>query len=181
MERARQAKIKPTVVSYDLRRSVSELLGKPFTERIDHQVFKPDQKILALWAADCAERVLPYFEDKYPHDGRPRKAIETLREWVRTGVFKMSVIRGASLAAHAAAKGKKDADAIFAAHSAGQALGTAHVVTHALGASLYAIRAVAAHSGNVSDGLVKERNWQLRRLRSIHQSYVKKRTLPNSN
>jgi len=159
--------MKLTAVLYDLRKSISEILDKPFTERIDHQVFKPDQKILALWAADCAERVLPYFEDKYPNDDRPRKAIKTLREWVGTGVFKMSVIRGASLAAHSAAKGKKEDDAIFAAHSAGQAVGTAHVVTHALGASLYAIRAVAAHSGNVDDGLVKERNWQLQRLRRI--------------
>ena len=147
-----------------MRRQVSEILNKPFTERIDHQAFKPDQKILALWAADCAERVLPYFEDKYPDDDRPRKAIEALREWIRTGEFHMAVIRKASLGAHAAAKGKAEADAIFAAHAAGQAVGTAHVSTHSLGASLYAIRAVAVHTGNVEDGLVKERNWQLERL-----------------
>ena len=66
MQPVKQEKIRPTTVLYDLRRSVSEILDKPFTERIDHQVFKPDQKILALWAADCAEHVLPYFEDKRP-------------------------------------------------------------------------------------------------------------------
>ena len=33
-------------------------------------------------------------------------------------------------------------------------------MTHALGASVYGIRAAAAHSGNISDGL-KERDWQL--------------------
>jgi len=38
---------------------------------------------LALWAADCAERVLPYFEEKYPRDDRPRKAIEAARAWAR--------------------------------------------------------------------------------------------------
>jgi len=37
---------------------------------------KKDQKMLALWAADCAERVLPLFEKEYPKDPRPRKAIE---------------------------------------------------------------------------------------------------------
>jgi hypothetical protein len=157
-------KIKPTAVLYDVRKSVSDILNKPFTERIDHQIFKPDQKTLALWAADCAEHVLPYFEDNYPDDDRPRKAIEALREWIRTGVFSMAVIRGASLSAHAAAKGNKEADAIFAAHAAGQAVATAHVPTHALGSSLYGIRAAAAHSGNVDDGLIKERNWQLQRL-----------------
>ena len=151
-----------------MRKSVSEILDKPFTKRIDHQVFRPDQKTLAFWAADCAEHVLPYFEERYPKDKRPRKAIETLREWVRTGAFSMAVIRKASLGAHASAR-KPRADgeiaACFAAHAAGQAVGTAHVPTHALGASIYGIRAVAAYSGDADDGLVKERNWQLQRLR----------------
>ncbi len=151
---------------YGLRRSVSELLDKPFTERIDHQIFKPDQKILSLWAADCAEHVLLYFEDQYPDDDRPRKAIEACRDWARTGVFSMAVIRKASLSAHAAARDAKgDGAAFFAARAAGQAVATAHVPTHALGSSLYGIRAAAAHSGTVEDGLIKERDWQLERLR----------------
>lgn len=32
-----------------------------------------------LWAADCAERVLPTFETQHPDDDRPRKAIEAAR------------------------------------------------------------------------------------------------------
>ena len=166
MQRVRQQKIKPVALLYEVRKSVSEILEKPFTERIDHQVFKPDQKMLAFWAADCAERVLPYFEDIRPDDNRPRKAIEECRKWARTGMFHMAVIRQASLSAHAAAKEVKENDAAcFAAHAAGQAVGTAHVNTHALGSSVYAIRAVAAYSGNVDDGLIKERYWQLERLR----------------
>ena len=165
-------RVGPIELLYEVRKSVSEILGKPFTERIDHQIFKPDQKLLAIWAARCAERVLPYFEEKYPDDDRPRQAIAALRDWITTGIFNMSVIRKASLGAHSAAKGKKEADAIFAAHAAGQAVGTAHVVTHALGAALYGIRAVAAHSGNVNDGL-EERDWQLERLRE----YAKRRKL----
>jgi hypothetical protein len=158
-------KLKPTAVLQDVLKSVSELLNKPSTPRIDHQLFNPDQKILALWAADCAEHVLPYFEDSYPDDDRPRKAIEACREWVRTGVFSMTVIRKASLDAHAAAKRAKEDDAKYAAHAAGQAVATAHVPTHALGSSTYGIRAAAAHSDNIDDGLIKERNWQLRCLR----------------
>jgi len=164
---ARREMIRPTAVLYEVRKSVSEILDKPFTERIDHQIFKPDQKILALWAADCAERVLPYFEDIRPDDDRPRKAIEECREWARTGVFHMAVIRRASLSAHAAAKEVKENDAAcFAAHATGQAVGTAHVNTHALGSSIYSIRAVVAYTGNIDDGLVKEREWQLERLRT---------------
>ena len=158
---------------YDLRKSVSKILHKSFSERIDHQVFQPDKQVLAIWAAECAERVLPYFEERSPDDDRPRSAIEAIREWVSTGVFKMSVIRGASLSAHAAAKGKTELDVIFAAHAAGQAVGTVHVPTHALGAALYSIRAVAAHSGKVDDGL-KERDWQLHRLHILARQSIAK-------
>ena len=36
-----------------------------------------------LFAADCAERVLPLFERERPHDDRPRKAIEAARAFAR--------------------------------------------------------------------------------------------------
>lgn len=161
--------IRPVALSHDLRLAVSGILHKPFSERVDHRIFQPDKKVLAAWAAECAERVLPYFEERYPDDDRPRKAIEAVREWVSTGEFRMPVIRGASLGAHAAARGKPEPDAGFAAHAAGQAAGTPHVPTHALGAAVYSIRAVAARSGNVDDGL-RERDWQLQRLRSLVRS-----------
>ena len=89
---------------------------------------KQDQRSLANCAADCAGRVLPFFEKAYPKDGRPRKAIEECRMWVRTGMFKMNDIRGTSLAAHAAAREAKENNAAcFAAHAAGQAVATVHV------------------------------------------------------
>lgn len=160
-----------------MRKSVSEILGRPFTEKIDHQIFNPDQRVLALWAADCAEHVLAYFEDKYSEDDRPRKAILLLREWIRTGAFNMKIIREASLTAHAAAKGRKEQDAVFAAHAAGQALGTAHVPTHAFGSSAYGMRAAGAHSDNAYDGFVRERNWQLQCLRR----YAKRSTTQSSH
>ena len=40
-------------------------------------------RLLASWAADCAEHVLPLFTAKYPEDDRPRRAIETARAWSR--------------------------------------------------------------------------------------------------
>lgn len=163
-------KMRPSELLYSVRKSISEILDKPFNERMDHQVFKPDQELFAIWAAECAEHVLPYFEDGHPDDVRPRRAIQVLRQWIGSGTFSMAVIRKASLQAHAAAKGEKEADAAFAAHAAGQAVATAHVATHALGASIYGIRAVAAHSGNAADGL-KERDWQLERLREIVEQH----------
>jgi hypothetical protein len=42
-----------------------------------------DHHLLALWAAACAQRVLPYFEQAQPDDDRPRHALEQLQAWVR--------------------------------------------------------------------------------------------------
>src|SRR5215475_4213367 len=125
---------------------------------------KQDQRLMAIWAADCAERVLPFFETAYPKDDRPCKAIEACRTWVRTGVFKMADIRGASLAAHAAAREAKENNAAcFAAHAAGQAVATAHVPQHAFGAAYYALKAIAAADpAHAQVKIVKERNWQSR-------------------
>ena len=125
---------------------------------------KQDQRLLATWSADCAERVLPFFEKAYPKDDRPRKAIEACRTWVRTGVFKMADIRKASLSAHAAAREAKENNAAcFAARAAGQAVATAHVPQHAFGAAYYALK-VAADSANAEVKIVKELNWQYRHL-----------------
>src|SRR5205807_4776029 len=104
-------------------------------------VRKTDHKTLAIWAIDCAERVMPYFEEKYPQDHRPRQAIETLQTWINTGVFKMAVIRKASLTSHAAAREVgEDNAARSVARAAGQAVATAHVPIHSLGAANYALQ-----------------------------------------
>ena len=127
---------------------------------------KQDQMTMAAWAADCAERVLGLFETAYPGDDRPRNAIETCRTWVRTGVFRMAEIRGASLGAHAAARDAKENDAAcFAARAAGQAVATAHVPQHAYGGAYYALKAVAAADpANAGVNVAREREWQAARL-----------------
>jgi hypothetical protein len=120
-----------------------------------------DQKSLATWAADCAERVLPLFENAHSDDDRPRKAIETCRTWVRTGEFKMTVIRGASLSAHTAAREAKENSACFAARAAGQAVATAHVPQDAFGAAYYALKAIgAADPVRAEYRVAEEFDWQ---------------------
>ena len=85
---------------------------------------------------------------------------------MRTGIFKMVVIRGASLGAHAAARAAKENDAAcFAARSAGQAVAAAHVAQHAFGGALYALKAIAAaYPAKAEAKVAKEWNWQSRRL-----------------
>lgn len=101
-----------------------------------------DHRLLAVWAADCAEHVLPLFEQVRPDDDRPRRAIEQTHAWVR-GEIKMTEARMAAFAANAAAREVLGA-AKEAAHAAGQAVAVAHVAAHELGAAAYAIRAVRA-------------------------------------
>ena len=131
-------------------------------------VRKADHRTSAIWALDCAEHVLAYFENEYPDDDRPRLAIQEGRKWVKTNVFKMADVRKAALAAHAAARDVKEDDAPrAAARAAGQAVGTAHVATHALGAALYALKAVHDGSYPDNDAVAKEREWQYSRLLSL--------------
>ncbi len=122
-----------------------------------------DHRDLAVWAADCAERVLPLFESEYPEDKRPRQAIETLRKWVRTSVFQMAEIRGTSLAAHAAARQTEPKSAAcYTARSAGQAVATAHVPQHSFGAAYYALKAIMATApGNAETEVKAELEWQI--------------------
>ncbi len=119
-------------------------------------------KQLVLWAADCAEHVLPLFVKNHPHDDRPHKAIEAGRAWVR-GEIKFSEIRSASLASHAAARAATDPAAIAAARSAGQAVATVHVLGHAQHAANYAVKAADAAS-TCADAAILERDWQRQRL-----------------
>jgi hypothetical protein len=136
-------------------------------------VEQTDQKTLAVWAVDCAMRVLPYFEEAYPDDRRPRQAVETLQEWIRTGVFKMAVIRKASLDSHAAARDVgEDNPARSAARAAGQAVATAHVPTHSIGAAIYALQAIhrAASASDADAAVARERDWQVQRLLELRAS-----------
>jgi hypothetical protein len=144
---------------------------------------KQDQRLMAAWAADCAERVLPLFEKAFPNDARPRKAIEECRTWLRTGVFKMAVIRGASLAAHAAARqAEANSAACFAARAAGQAVATAHVPQHAFGAIFYALKAVAAAgSAQAGTDVAGEWDWELQRVSDHLREEVLKRVIVQNN
>ncbi len=99
-----------------------------------------NHRLLAMWAADCAEHVLHFFEEARPEDDRPHRAIEAARAWTR-GELKMMEARALGGHAMGAARDLKGA-ARFAAYAAGQAAVVAHVAAHDLGAAAYAIKAV---------------------------------------
>jgi hypothetical protein len=123
-----------------------------------------DHHLLAVWAADCAQHVLPFFEEMQPDDDRPRRAIELARAWTR-GEIKMKQAHKAAFAANAAAR-KVTGAAKLAALSAGQAVAVAHVAAHELGAAAYAIRAAreAAQDGQAEEAGRLECAWQREQL-----------------
>jgi thymidine phosphorylase len=101
-----------------------------------------NHRLLAIWAADCAQHVLHLFEEIQPNDDRPRRAIKAARQWTR-GDATMTQSRAAGGHAMAAARKLRGA-ARHAAFAAGQAGVVAHVAAHELGAAAYAIKAVRA-------------------------------------
>lgn len=123
-----------------------------------------DHRLLALWAASCAEHVLGLFESARPDDPRPRRAIEHARAWVR-GEVAMMQARAAGGHAMGAARDLRGA-ARHAAYAAGQAGAVAHVAAHELGAAAYAIKAVRAAASPGSAGAAgrAECAWQRDRL-----------------
>ena len=119
--------------------------------------------LLAVWAADCAQHVLHFFEQANPSDERPRRAIALARAWAR-GEINMTQARKAAFAANAAAREVSGA-AKLAALAAGQAVAVAHVAAHELGAAAYAIRAArAAASKNHEEAGKLECQWQRAQL-----------------
>ena len=114
-----------------------------------------DQKTLAIWASDCVEHVMTFFEEKYPSDKRPRQALEATRAWVK-GEISIGEARSAAFESHAAAREIEDGVAYAVARAAGHAAATAHVASHAVHAANY-----AAKVGS------KERTWQYEKLLSL--------------
>jgi len=123
-----------------------------------------DHHLLAIWAADCAQHALHFFEEVRPNDKRPRRAIELARAWAR-GEITMSQARAAGGHAMAAARVLSGA-ARYSAYAAGQAAVVAHVAAHELGAAAYAIKAVraAALDNQAEEASRLECEWQRAQL-----------------
>src|SRR5689334_19274046 len=102
---------------------------------------EPERRLVAAWAAACAERALPVFEAERPDDRRPRDAIARTRAYARAELDTAEEIR-ARFANGGAARDAKSPAAAAAARAAGQAAAVCHMGAHALGAAGYAVRAV---------------------------------------
>jgi hypothetical protein len=122
-----------------------------------------ERRLVAGWAADCAERVLWLFEAEHPHDDRPRAAIARAPAFARGELNTASEIRR-RFASGGAARDAKSSAAAAAARAAGQAAAVCHMGAHALGAAAYSVKAVSLASPNQQQGAEDEIRWQLAQL-----------------
>lgn len=122
-----------------------------------------DRRLVAGWAAICAERVLWLFEAECPGDDRPRVAIARTRAFSRgeldtaTGILQR--FGGGS-----AAREAKSPAAAAAARAAGQASAICHMGAHALGAAAYAVKAASLAVPDRPEAADKEIRWQLAQM-----------------
>src|SRR2546423_5464954 len=91
-----------------------------------------DRRLVAAWAADCAERVLGVFEAAAPADDRPRAAIARARAYARGELHTAAEIRRQFVGGVSVGEGQSPA-AVAAARAAGQAVAICHMGAHALG------------------------------------------------
>jgi hypothetical protein len=119
-----------------------------------------DRRLVAAWAADCAERVLGLFEAEAPGDNRPRDLIARTRAYARGELNTAEQIRRRFVGG--VAPGDIEAPAAAAAaRAAGQAVATCHMGAHALGAAAYAAQAAGLAVPDRPDAIRDEVRWQL--------------------
>ncbi len=128
--------------------------------RLIRRLDRWDDTSARLFAADCAERVLPLFESKVPLDDRPRRAIEAARALAR-GEVDVAAVRAAANAARAAVSAK----AAYAAHVAYAARAVAAYANYPDRAVRVAAAAsAAADAADAAGNPDAERRWQADRL-----------------
>ena len=139
-----------------------------------------DRRVLAVWAADCAQRTLALFEAQVPGDTRPREAIEGLRAFAR-GEVRIGPVRALAIRAHAAARGISDPAAIAAARAAGQAAGVAHMAAHArAAAAAYAAKAAGLAMSHDPSAVAEEIRWQQRHASPTVRAVLQRLPPPSS-
>jgi hypothetical protein len=118
-----------------------------------------DRRVVAAWAADCAERVLGLFEEEAPGDSRARDAIARTRAFARGELDVAGEIRR-RFVAHAVARDASAPAAVAAARAAGQAASVCHMGAHALGAAAYAAEAASLAAPDRPEARSEEIRWQ---------------------
>ncbi len=130
-----------------------------------------EHKILALWAIDCLNRVLPLFEVKYPNETILKTAIGTLQKWINDEI-KMWDARKYTYTVLALAKTLEKDDKPYSqiVRATSHCLATCHVPTHSEGTAMYVVSAIKLINKSKSDVISlmeDERTWQINHLKEL--------------
>lgn len=115
---------------------------------------------LIRWAINCVEHVLPLIGEAV--DKPVTNALSIAKDWEHGHATTGDAMK-ASLRAHAVAKASVDPVVSAIARAAGQAVATAHMADHSLGAALYALKALKL----AGKSLVQERAWQMEQVNQL--------------
>jgi Imm-5 like putative immunity protein len=132
-----------------------------------------DRRILAGWAADCAQRVLDLFEAEAPGDSCPHDAIVRTRAFARGELDVAEAIRRRFVGG-AAAREAATPSAVTAAKAAGQAAAVPHMGAHALGAAAYAAKAAGLAAPDRPRAITAEIQWQLSHMSAATRTALRK-------
>ena len=132
-----------------------------------------ERRIVAAWAADCAQRVLGLFEAEAPHDNRPRDSIARMGAFARGELDVAGEIRRRFVGSDAARQ-VSGPSAAAAARAAGQAAAVPHMGAHALGAAAYAALAAGLAAPDRPEGVREEIEWQLSNMSVAARAALRK-------
>lgn len=137
-----------------LRKVTCGRMGPMPTDPDTIELHEDELREIAGYAADCARRTLPVFEDGRPSDTRPRDAIDAAYAFAAGG-RRTNALRQLAWAAYRAAGDAASPAAADAARAASHAAAaaflhpraSAHQVKHILGAAAHAARAAEQACG----------------------------------
>ncbi|MFA5528045.1 MAG: putative immunity protein [Peptostreptococcales bacterium] len=138
--------------------------------------YSNEHKILALWAINCLNRILPLFEVKYPNEIILKTAVGTLQKWIN-GEIKMWDARKYTYTVLALAKTMEKEDKPYSqiVRATSHCLATCHVPTHSEGTAMYVISAIKLLNKGKGDVVVlmeNERVWQINHLKELMKNHV---------
>ena len=131
------------------QRFVAQHRGGPLAKEQHYQ--------LVQWACDCARHVLPLYGKRI--DKRLVAALGVAKDWTK-GKASVGDARKASMGAIAVANEHSNPVEVAVARAVAQAVATAHMADHSLGAAWYALKAARTADGSPDE----ERKWQDQRL-----------------
>lgn len=140
--------------------------------------YSNEHKILAIWAIDCLNRILPLFEMKYPSEIILKTAVGTLQKSINDEI-KMWDARKYTYTVLALAKSMEKDDKPYSqiVRAASHCLAACHVPTHSEGTAMYVVSAIELINKSKDDVVVlmeNERIWQINHLKELMNSPLSK-------